>query len=173
MLIYIIIEHRPHSSSFRPELDVTEELEEELTNRYQKLIGVLRWSIEPRRIYILMEVSFLSRKLCYPREENLDAVYRIFRYLHNNSGKNSGRMAYDPRYELTYDNIFEVVGRDLDQWKDFYPDAQEMMPRDIPEALGNYFVIRSYVNTYHAGNMASRRSHYGIIIYINNAPISW
>ena len=25
----------------------------------------------------------------------------------------------------------------------------------------------------HAGNMANRRSHYGIIIYVNNAPIIW
>ena len=34
--------HRPYSSRFRPELDVTEELGEELTSRYQKLIRVLR-----------------------------------------------------------------------------------------------------------------------------------
>ena len=35
--------HREYSYSLRPELDVTEELREELTNRYHKLIGVLRW----------------------------------------------------------------------------------------------------------------------------------
>ena len=58
--------------------DVTEELGEELTNRYQQLIGVLRWSIELGRIDILTEVSFLSQHLCSPREVNLDAVYRIF-----------------------------------------------------------------------------------------------
>ena len=34
--------HRQYSSIFRPELDVIEELGEELTNRYQKLIGFLR-----------------------------------------------------------------------------------------------------------------------------------
>ena len=33
----------PYSSSFRQELYVTEELEDELTNRYQQLIEVLRW----------------------------------------------------------------------------------------------------------------------------------
>ena len=49
--------HRPYSSRFRLELDVTEELGEELTNRYQKLIGVLRWSIELGRIDILAEES--------------------------------------------------------------------------------------------------------------------
>ena len=60
--------HRPNSSSFSPELDVTEELGEELTNRYQQLIGVLRWSIELRRIDILTEVSCLYQHLCYTRE---------------------------------------------------------------------------------------------------------
>ena len=35
----------PYSSSFGTELGFTEELGEELTNRYQKFIGVLRWSI--------------------------------------------------------------------------------------------------------------------------------
>ena len=44
--------HMPYSSRFRPELYVTEELEEELTNRYQKLIEVLRWSIDIWRIDI-------------------------------------------------------------------------------------------------------------------------
>ena len=45
--------HRTYLSIFRPELDVTEELGEELTNRYLNLIGVLRWSIELGRIDIL------------------------------------------------------------------------------------------------------------------------
>ena len=76
-------------------------------------------------------------------------------------------------YEPTYKNVFEVVERYLDKWKDFYPDAYKMMPRNIPEALGKYVVIKAYVDANHAGNMANRRSHYGIIIYVNNAPISW
>ena len=59
--------YRPYSSSFRPELDFTEELGEELTNRYQQLIGVLRWSIELGRIYILTEVSFFISTLVFPK----------------------------------------------------------------------------------------------------------
>ena len=55
----------------------------------------------------------------------------------------------------------------------FYPIAQEMMPRHIPEALGKYVVIKAYVGDNHAGNMANRRLHYGIIICVNNAPIIW
>ena len=116
--------NRPYSSSFGPELDVTEELGEELTNRYHQLIGVLRWSIELGRIDILTEVSCLSQHLSSPIEVYLDDVYRIFRYLQKNLGKNPGRMVYAPMYEPTDENLFEVVGRYLDYWKDFYPNSQ-------------------------------------------------
>ena len=63
--------NRPYSSSFRLELNFTEELVEELTNRYQQLIGVLRWSIELGRIGILTEVSCLYQHLCSTREGHL------------------------------------------------------------------------------------------------------
>ena len=116
--------HIPYSSRFMPELDVTEELGEEQTNRYQQRIGVLRLSIELGRIDILTKVSCLSQHLCYQREGHLDTVYGIFRYLQKNLGKNSGRMAYDPMYEPKDESLFEVVGRYLYEWKYFYPEAQ-------------------------------------------------
>ena len=48
-----------------------------------------------------------------------------------------------------------------------------MIPRHITEALGKYVVIKAHVDSKHAGNMANRRTHYDIIIYVNNAPIIW
>ena len=82
-------------------------------------------------------------------------------------------MAYDPMYEPTDDNLFEVVGIDLYEWTYFYPDEQEMISRHMPEALGKYVLIKNYVDANHARNMANRRSHSGIIIYVNNPPITW
>ena len=131
------------------------------------------WSIELGRIVVLTEASFLSQQLCYPIEGHLDSVYRIFRYLQNNLGKNPGMMTYNPMYEVADENLFEVVGIYLGEWKDFYPDAQKMKPRNMPEALGKYGAIKSYVDANHAGNMANGRSYSDIIIYVNNAPIIW
>ena len=88
---------------------------------------------------------------------HLDDVYCLFMYLNNNLGKNPGRLTYNPMYVPTYDNFFEFVGRYLDLWKYFYPDAQEIMPRQMSEALGKYVVIKAYVDANHAGNMANRR----------------
>ena len=47
------------------------------------------------------------------------------------------------------------------------------MPIHMSEALGKYVVIKACVDANHAGNIANRRSHSGIIIYVNNAPIIW
>ena len=80
-------------------------------------------------------------------------------------------MAYDPMYEPTDENVSEVVGRYLYEWNYFYPYAQQTMSRHMPEALGKYAVIKAYVGANHSGNMANRRSHYGIIIYVNSVPI--
>ena len=43
----------------------------------------------------------------------------------------------------------------------------------MPEALGTHVVIKYCVDANHAGNMANRRSHSSIIIYINTARIIW
>jgi len=50
----------PYPACNSPEVDITPVLDEEMTNRFQQLIGILRWSIELGRIDILTEVSCLS-----------------------------------------------------------------------------------------------------------------
>ena len=162
--------HRPYPSSYRPELDVSELLSDDLINRYQQLIGMLRWSIELGRIDIQTEVSCLSQHLCAPREGHLNAAYKIFRYLQKNIGKNPGRIAFDPLIEYDDENIFNGP-LDKEEWVDFYPDAFEAMPRDMLEPLGNPVLVRAWVDANHAGNLANRRSHSGILIYVNNALI--
>ena len=72
----------------------------------------------------MTKVRFSSQHLCSPREGRLDAVYHIFVYLQKNLGNKPVRMAYEPMYKPTDENLFEVVGIYLDQWKDLYPDAK-------------------------------------------------
>ena len=93
-------------------------------------------SIELETIDILMKISCLYQDLYSPREEHLDSVYHIFEYLQKNLGKNPGITTWNPLYDLTAENVFEVDGIDLYRWKNLYLDAQEMMPGNILEALG-------------------------------------
>ena len=57
---------RPFPSNYRPELDVSPVLNEEMQSRYLQLIGILRWAIELGRIDIITEVSVLSQHQCHP-----------------------------------------------------------------------------------------------------------
>ena len=79
---------RPYPYTHQPEIDVTEELDDENVQRFQELIGVLCWTVELGCIDIMTEVSCLSQHLCSPRVGHPDAIYSIFQYLQMNMSKN-------------------------------------------------------------------------------------
>jgi hypothetical protein len=58
-------------------------------------------------------------------------------------------------------------------WKDFYGEVEEELPPNMPEPRGNSVVISAFVDANHAGNVVTRRSHSGIFIFVQNAPIIW
>ena len=43
----------------------------------------------------------------------------------------------------------------------------------MPEPLGSLVTISAFVDANHAGNVVMRRSHTGIVIFVQNAPIIW
>jgi hypothetical protein len=57
----------PLPSGYRPELDVSDELNNDMASRYSQLIGILRWMVELGRVDIYYEVSVLAQYLALPR----------------------------------------------------------------------------------------------------------
>ena len=55
---------------------------------------------------------------------------------------------------------------------EFYPDAMEAVPPNMPEPRGKPVIMSTFVDADHAGCKATRRSHTGVIIFINRDPIS-
>jgi len=158
----------PLPTGYRPELDVTRELGPELVSRYLQLIGILRWAIELGRLDIFYEVAILSQHQANPREGHLEAAYHVFAYL-KKYGTRLGKLGFDPKDPNVDESIFKS---NLD-WTDFYGDVEEEIPGNMPEPLGNPVTIHAFVDANHAGNVVTRRSHTGIIIFIQNAPIIW
>jgi hypothetical protein len=156
----------PLSISYKPELDQTTELPPAMISRYLQLIGILRWAIELGRIDITLETALMSQYSASPREGHLEAVYHIFAYLacHPN-----GRIMFDATTPLIDEDCFQ---HDVD-WKPFYGDVQEEEPIDMPTPLGLPVEISCFVDANHAGNVVTRRSHTGLIIFVQNAPIIW
>ena len=58
-------------------------------------------------------------------------------------------------------------------WQEQYPGAKEPIPQNRPEERGNGVTVTAYADASPAGCRVTRRSHTGIFIFINRAPIVW
>ena len=155
----------PMASGYRPELDVSKELDARRANYFQGLIGILRWMCELGRIDILVPVAMLSRFLAAPREGHLEQCFHVFAYLKQ---YNRSSLVFDDQ-EPTFDEArFEKV-----DWAEYYPDATEQVPPNAPELRGQSLTMSCFVDADHAGCRATRRSHTGVLIYINRALVTW
>jgi len=155
----------PLSHGYRPERDFSLELDSQRTNYFQGLIGILRWIVELGRVDIMVPVTMLSRYLVAPREGHLQQVYHIFAYLKQ---FNRAMLVFDDSEPSIDQSAFHVC-----DWSSHYPECSEQIPPNAPEALGKSVSTTCYVDADHAGCLETRRSHTGIIIYVNRAPIIW
>jgi hypothetical protein len=155
----------PMTSGYRPEMDGSPELDPDQANYYQSLIGILRWATELGRIDIIVETGMLSRYCVSPRKGHLEQALHIFAYLKRCS---SCSMVFDDREPVIDESIFKQCN-----WSMQYPGAKEAIPTNMPEPRGKSVATRCFVDADHAGCLATRRSHTGIIIYVNSAPIVW
>jgi len=155
----------PFASNYRPELDATPELDEQRAGYYASLTGVLRWCIELGRIDIIVEVGLLARFQACPREGHLDQLFHIFAYLKR---YNRSSLVFD----WTEPNLDESQFSGCD-WKEYYPGAAEAIPTNMPEPRGKSVSTTCFVDADHAGCRLTRRSHSGVLIFVNRAPILW
>jgi hypothetical protein len=56
------------------------------------------------------------------------------------------------------------------EWKDFY-QSKELIPSDVPPPRGKRVQTTCFVDSDHAGDLVSRRSRTGVLIFCNRAPI--
>jgi hypothetical protein len=158
----------PLRTSYRPELDVTPELEPLEAAYYQSVIGILRWIVELGRVDICLEVSMMSSHLAMPREGHLTQVLQVFSYLkkyHNTE------MVFDPSDPVVDGSSFER--KDWTSSEFGHIDGQEELPPNMPTPRGQGFIMRAKVDADHAADTVTRRSRTGFLVYLNCAPIYW
>ena len=141
----------PLTTSYRPELDVSRELNVDDAAYYQSLIGILRWIVELGRVDVCLEVSMMSSHLALPREGHLEQVLHIFAYLkkyHNTE------LVYDPSDPVVDENDFER--RDWASSEFGHVEGKEEFPAKRPEPRGHGFIMRAKVDADHASDTVSR-----------------
>ena len=85
----------PLKSGYRPELDTSQELKQDGLQRYEELIGMLRWAVELGRVDILLETALISTYLTLPRRGHLEQLYQISGYFKANPKRN---LFIDPQH---------------------------------------------------------------------------
>lgn len=56
---------------------------------------------------------------------------------------------------------------------DFYCDVKKAIPGDMPSPRGHVMSTHCFVDANNRGNLVTRRSQTGILIFCNRAPIIW
>ena len=143
---------------YRSELDVSTEYDDDQTNYFQNLIGVLRWIVELGSINTAYEVSSLSKFLVRPRTGHIYQALHVFKYLeaHINNDK-----SFNPLYQK-FNSHFDPQ-RLMNEMKGVYADAREEMPTNAPIPRGKSVQLNCFVDADHGGDSISRRSQTGII----------
>ena len=155
----------PMRTDYRPELDTSPLLSPEQANYYMSLIGILRWAVELGRLDIYVDVTKLSSYMAQPRIGHMEQVLHMFSYLKHHLQSN---IVFDPNGINWDETQFQKYN-----WTQFYHDAREPIPFNAPAARGNPVQINVFCDSDHAGNKVTRRSHTGILIYLNSAPGQW
>jgi hypothetical protein len=131
----------PMQTSYRPELDVTPELEPNDASYYQSLIGILRWTVELGRVDICLECSMMSSHLALPREGHMHQVFHIFAYLkkyHNTE------LVFDPSDPCIDESDFEL--QDWTSSEFGHIQGKEELPPNMPQPRGIGFTMRAKVD---------------------------
>ena len=144
------------STTYRPEVDVSDECADLYASRYQNLVGVLRWAVELGRIDISTEVALLLQHLALPSVGHLNAVYHVFAYLNK---LDKSRIIFDPT-----DPVPVTPSHHRPDWSSFYSHLRRCL---------NRLATRLYCMYSIAGNVVTRRSHTGTFLFVQNLPIQW
>ena len=158
----------PLSNGYRPEIDMSPELGDADASYFHSLIGVLRWIVELGRVDICIDVSMMSSHLALPREGHLKEVFHIFAYLkkHHNA-----EMVFDPTPVQFDRNLFEKQDWSYSPYG--VEGIEEEMPDGMPTPYGPSMTMRVYVDADHAGDLLTRRSRTGFVVFLNSSPIHW
>ena len=158
----------PMAESLHPELDDSPLLNTEDHSKFRSLVGCANWLVTLGRFDIAYAANAFSRFSQAPRQGHLDGMKRVFGYLKKWT---KGAIIIDPKYPDH--SQFSVP--EYDQWREFYPDAEESIPAadTLPKPLGPKIRITVYKDADHAHDVVTRRSVTGVLLFLNNTPVKW
>ena len=156
----------PLEKNDHPELDMTEYLDETNIKVYQSMIGALQWAVSLGRFDIHTTVMTMSQFRIAPKEGHLNRLKRVYGYLSRFREGVIRVRTEEPDYS-------GIQNYEYDWSSAVYGEVEELIPRDIPKALGKPVTLTTYVdaNLYH--DLITGRAVTGILHLINKTPLEW
>ena len=105
----------------------------------------------------------MASHMAAPRTGHLRTVLHIFAYL---NGHDRSQLVFDGK-EFKH-KLAQVV-----DWTGYYPGVKEAIPPNTPKPLGKPVQMTCYVDSDHTGDLVTRRSRSGVLLFLNRAPIMW
>ena len=156
----------PMEPEDHPELDESPFLTGERIAQYQMLIGCGQWAVTLGRFDIQYTVNTMARYGMHPREGHEKRMLRMFGYL---KFRPKLRIAANPA-PACYENFQFSDGND---WTGLYPDSEEPIDPDTPEALCPEITITVFVDASHASNHVDMSSVAAYIQFFGQMPTKW
>ena len=133
----------PMSESYHPELDDSGFMDNEGGSKYRSIIGSLNWAITLGRFDIQYATSMMARFNCAPRLGHMKGVVRIVGYLKKVANLKP-RLLVNPSLPMHE----KYPSQDHGTWEEFYPDAIEEIPPDIPTPKGKEMKVTIWVDAW-------------------------
>ena len=149
-------------------MDTPMECIQDKVSLYQNIIGLIIWVIDIGCIEISFEFSALSRYLAFPRTGYLVQALHVFKYLEIHDVNDLAFKSCNERV-----TSYQSIQGKVQVMKDFYVDAGEETSPNDPNLRGKPVQVNCFVDSDHAGDRPNQKSHTGIILYCNPAPIIW
>jgi hypothetical protein len=154
------------SEGYHPEVDDSPLCTKNDPSKYRSIIGCCIWIIVLGRFDITYTTSAMSRFNMLTIEGHLKAVKRILSYLKTFP---KARVIIGTSYPAH--SMYPI--EDHSNWMEFYPDAIEDIPKDLPPEKRPRVRMTVYVDADHSHDLVIRRSITGILVMLNKTPIRW
>ena len=126
----------PMPSEYHPETDMTPLCGPLEAARFQSIIGSCNWLITLGSFDINYATMSLSRFNMAPREGHLKHAKKILGYV---KFYKQGRIIFDN----SCPDQSKYVMEEYENWGEFYPDATEEIPHDMPSPKGKAVRLQS------------------------------
>jgi hypothetical protein len=157
----------PMATNDNPELDESEKCDWKGIKQYQTMIGVATWCVQLGRMDICYAVSSLSRFSASPTVGQLQRLKKLMGWLKLNQKRFIVMNYLDPKLPTSREKT------KMEDFKEVYPDAFEMIDPNSPDGLIEEMAITIFVDSDHAHDKKTRRSITGIIVFVGSTPVYW